>query len=387
MKGLHIRAGIKAAASYGMRLPGAGKMVGALTGRSGIPAIVSYHRVVEHLDESSRTSIPSMLISIRMFEQHLDWIGRHYEFVSLDAAAKDMESGARPGRPRAVVAFDDGYGDVYLNAFPILVRKGIPATVFAVSGLVGTRKLQTHDNLYLLLNRAFSIARQTPRQLVDLLRNAGVVVPAMEEIARIQPNAFLVMGKLLDAAPQVQAQRMLRVLEREFGCGDDPGDELMPMSWEMIEKMQSAGMTIGSHGRTHALLSNESGEKVSEEVALSRQELESRLRVKVQHFAYPDGRRNPSVVAAVAAAGYRFAYGTCWPCDPEYPLMTIPRKVLWEKSAVDSGGRFSPGLMACQLNGAFELGSRCTHDHASYSGASLGERLAPVLSRRRPSGA
>jgi len=80
----YMKATFKTAASIGIRLTGVDRLVGALTGSSRIPAVISYHRVVENIEESSRSSISSMLISTRMFEQHLDWIGRHYEFISLD---------------------------------------------------------------------------------------------------------------------------------------------------------------------------------------------------------------------------------------------------------------------------------------------------------------
>jgi peptidoglycan/xylan/chitin deacetylase (PgdA/CDA1 family) len=358
----HVKASLKTAASCGLRLTGVDRLIGALTGTSRIPAVISYHRVVEHFEESSRSSISPMLISTRMFEQHLDWIGRHYEFVSLDEIGSRLETGTGSTRPTAAVAFDDGYSDVYHNAFPLLVRKGIPAAVFVVTGLVGTQQMQVHDQLYLLLKSAFSTGRHTSRQVVDLLRNADIVTPQMETIGRMQPNAFSVMSALLDDTSQTQANRMIQVLEARFGL-DGPYDGLSSLSWEMLEEMQSAGMTIGSHTRTHPLLTNESREKVIQETTRSRRDLEDRLCVKAQHFAYPDGRYNPDATAAVAAAGYRFAYGTCRQRDPEYPLMTIPRKVLWEKSSVDSDGRFSAAIMACQMNWVFDLGSNCAHDH------------------------
>jgi hypothetical protein len=185
----------------------------------------------------------------------------------------------------------------------------------------------------------------------------------MEAIGRMPANAFAVMAALLDAAAQTQANRIIQVLEARFGLGEGSHEGMFSMSWEMLEEMKSAGMIIGSHTRTHALLTNESRETVIEETARSRQDLEERLRAKVQHFAYPDGRYNAEAAEAVAAAGYRFAYGTCRHRDPGYPLMTIPRKVLWERSSVDSGGRFSPSMMACQMNWVFDLGSGCAHDH------------------------
>jgi len=228
---------------------------------------------------------------------------------------------------------------------------------------VGTQKIQTHDKLYLLLKSAFSNARQTSRQVVELLRNADIVTPKMETIGWMQPNPFLIMAALLDDVSQTQVNRMIQVLEARFGLEDGRYEGFSSLSWEMLEEMQSAGMVIGSHTRTHPLLTNESQEKMIEETTRSRGDLEDRLGVKVQHFAYPDGRHNADATAAVAAAGYRFAYGTCRQRDPEYPLMTIPRKVLWEKSAVDSDGRFSASMMACQMNWVFDLGSSCAHDH------------------------
>jgi peptidoglycan/xylan/chitin deacetylase (PgdA/CDA1 family) len=358
-----MRESLKTAVSYGLHFTGVDRLIGNLTGTSKIPTIVSYHRVVENMAESSRTSIPSMLISTRMFEQHLDWIGRHYEIVSLDDVGSRMEAGVPFSKPTAAVAFDDGYRDVYQNAFPLLRKKGIPATVFVVTDLVGTQQLQIHDKLYLLLKSAFAEG-QTARQVVELLRNRNVEAPRMESIVWMQrPDPLTVMTALLDGVLQTEALRMVPILEEGFGRVDSRHPELSSLNWEMLGEMQSAGITIGSHTSTHALLTNESRETVIEETTRSRRAIEERLGVKVHQFAYPDGRHNPDVAAAVSAAGYRFGYGTCLQRDSDNPLMTIPRKVLWEKASVDSDGRFSSAMMACQMRWVFDLGSTCTHGH------------------------
>jgi peptidoglycan/xylan/chitin deacetylase (PgdA/CDA1 family) len=358
-----MRESLKNAVSYGLHFTGADRLIGNLTGTSRIPTIVSYHRVVESMEESSRTSIPSMLISTRMFEQHLDWIGRHYEIVSLDEIGNRLEAGVPFTKPTAAVAFDDGYRDVYENAFPLLVKKGIPATVFVVTDLVGTQRLQIHDKLYLLLKSAFSEG-QTARQVIELLRNRNVRAPGMDSIVWMQrPDPLTVMAALLDDVTQAQALRMLPVLEERFGLEGEQYSELSSLDWKMLGEMHSAGITIGSHTSTHALLTNESKETVIEETTRSRRDIEDRLGVKVQQFAYPDGRHNAAVAAAVSAAGYRFAYGTCLQRDSANPLMTIPRKVLWEKASVDSDGGFSSAMMACQMSWVFDLGSTCTHGH------------------------
>jgi peptidoglycan/xylan/chitin deacetylase (PgdA/CDA1 family) len=136
--------------------------------------------------------------------------------------------------------------------------------------------------------------------------------------------------------------------------------------------MHRAGIEIGSHTKRHVLLTGEGGNVVLDELAGSRRQLEASLGGPVRCFAYPDGRFNGPVVRAVAAAGYELAVTTCSHRDPEYPLLTVPRRILWEHSTVDSSLRFSPAILGCYVNGAFDLaGGRCALDHEGARSASL----------------
>ena len=137
------------------------------------------------------------------------------------------------------------------------------------------------------------------------------------------------------------------------------------MDWAMLQEMQRAGIHIGSHTLSHALLTNESMGKVVAEVEDSRREITHRLGVPPLHFAYPDGRFDRSVVAAVADAGYRFGYTTCRHQEPACPTLTVPRRLLWENACLDGFGRFSPAVMSCQVNGVFDFAARCRVDHAA----------------------
>ncbi len=300
--------------------------------RSEMPFIAGYHRVVRDFDRSARHTIPSMLISAATFEKQVDWLARNYTIVSLDELGGHLQKQKRFSRPAAAITFDDGYADVYHNAFPILKRKGIPATVFVVTGLVGAGQPQMHDRLFMCLSQ----------------QNA---------------DSFAQMTTMLTTAPQSQVAAIVEQFEREHQHDNEVIAELVSLSWDMIEEMHREGITIGSHTKSHVLLTSESIEHATRQLVESKQTLEQRLQTRIDHFAYPDGRFNPAVVEAVKKAGYRFAYTICGQRDNTHPLLTIPRKVLWERASMNAFGWFSPSVMACHADAVFERNTVCEHDH------------------------
>ena len=335
-----IRSWIKTGAAHVMSRTGLDKLAGSLSGAKGVPLVIGYHRVVEDFASSAKTSIPSMLVSRRMLERHLDWIGRRFRFISLDELGARLE--ARDGRndPVAAITFDDGYRDFYDHALPVLKRKGIPAAVFVVTDLVGTRRVQVHDRLYLLLARRFRPSNGAP-------------------------PPFQATRTLLETSPQAELEKVIQTLESEVPISEDTFQPFYSLTWEMLDEMRRAGITVGSHTRTHVLLTNENSQRVREEVAESRQEIERKLGTEVQHFAYPSGLFNTAAVEAVARAGYRFGYTTCTHRDTGLPLLTVPRTLLWENSCLDSHGLFSGPIMSCQIHRAFDLVTGCRQRHAA----------------------
>src|SRR5204862_1221215 len=134
--------------------------------------------VVEDYDTESQYEMPSMLISRTMFEHHLECLGRRFRFVSLDEIGARLASGRPFTEPVAAITFDDGYQDVYENAFPVLKRKGIPAAMFVVTDLVGQPFWQIHDTLYHLVAKAFATSDNPRHELCGLLAELGL--PAQE---------------------------------------------------------------------------------------------------------------------------------------------------------------------------------------------------------------
>jgi peptidoglycan/xylan/chitin deacetylase (PgdA/CDA1 family) len=323
-----------------------------LAGSTGASVVIGYHRVVEDFKASAATSIPSMLVSRKMLGQHLDWLGRRFRFVSLDELGARFDGSDGTQDPIVAITFDDGYRDLYEYAFPLLQQKGIPAAVFVVTDLVGTTGVQAHDKLYLLL------ASVKPGGIAPLLRRLRISVPGMDAASPYQATRAM-----LETLPQESIRTVITALESEVTIPEDTFKPFYSVTWEMLTKMQRAGMTIGSHTKTHIVMPNETEQQVAAEVTGSREEIQRRLGTQVRHFAYPSGVFNTASVKAVAKAGYRCGYTVCTHRDATHPQLTVPRTLLWENSSLDFRGAFSGPILTCQVRRAFDLVSGCRQRH------------------------
>jgi peptidoglycan/xylan/chitin deacetylase (PgdA/CDA1 family) len=356
---------IKTGMASAMYWTGIAGLMGRLSGLKYMPLILGYHRVVSDYRSSARNSISPMLISTKTLERHLDWVGQRYEFMSIDDIQECLLNGKSMTRPVAAITFDDGYSDVYYNAFPLLKRKGIPSTVFVVTDLVGTDGLQIHDEIYLLLSRAFENLYSKQISLHKLLNDLDIPLEILGDNNRVMLDAYQMTRAFLQSLPRSKLSQIVRELAGRYVIQETEAREFRPLSWEMLAEMKKSGVTVGSHTCSHVYLTNESWDKVVTETRNSKQKAESMLGIKIEHFAYPDGRFDSTVVNAVAMAGYRSAYTTCRHRDAIHPQLTVPRRILWENSCKDVFGRNSSAIMSCQVNGVFDYTRQCTIAHAA----------------------
>jgi peptidoglycan/xylan/chitin deacetylase (PgdA/CDA1 family) len=330
------------------------RMLGSLTGSRRLPLILGYHRVVEDFSESARISIPSLLIGRQMLERHLEWVGRHYRFVDLDDLGARLESGEGLERPLAAVTFDDGYSDFHHQAVPLLRKKGIPATVFVVTGSVGATEPQVHDTLYLLLTR---------RAGRDVNRPWNG--PGPLNIDDMTP--YQAVRRLIETLPLAGLLQVIQTLKAEDAPDKQELESLRSLNWEELHSIRREGFAVGSHTRSHIVMTNESPSCVEKELSESRAELENGLGAPIRHFAYPSGLFDVTSVKAVASAGYRFGYTGCLHRSTTHPLLTVPRTHLWENSSLDSNHTFSGAVLSCQIHRAFDLVNGCRQHHEAVN--------------------
>src|SRR5688572_18106427 len=106
-----LRGLIKTGVASAVQWSGTNNLLALRPGVKQMPLVIGYHRVVEDFRATAAQTIAPMLISVPTFERQLDWIGRRFEFVSLDDLADAMEGKKRFKKPVAAITFDDGYAD------------------------------------------------------------------------------------------------------------------------------------------------------------------------------------------------------------------------------------------------------------------------------------
>jgi len=312
--------------------------------------IVGYHAVVEETGKAIDAGMmPQQLISRSLFEKEIDQIATQFDFLSIDQAVDFLEGKIHLKRDSVVVTFDDGYRGIYDHAYPILKRKGVPAVFYLCTDYVSTSRLFDHDRLFYLIRRAM----QTGLPIASLLLQRGVPVHPDGPIAQDSP--LEVMRRLLEICSKSELDALMNLLQEKLDVAetDFPSDAAI-VDWEGVEAMAAGGMTFGSHTASHSLLTQVDSETVLNELRLSKAALEARLRRRIDHLAYPDGRANLFVVETARACGYRSACTTAHAVNKiGGNLFLLGRELLWENSALGWSSDCSKAMVTSQIKGLF----------------------------------
>lgn len=293
-----------------------------LAGRLAPGALVlAYHRVAEPARD------PQMLcVTPGHFAEHLEVLGRHGRPVALRSLVQALREG-RSDRRSVAVTFDDGYADNLLNARPLLERYDTAATVFVVSGHLGSEREFWWDELERILLRA---GRLPPTLRLDI--NGSERLWELGEAADYSEAAsarcrFWNVTEPDDPGPRQAAYRSLCRLLRNLPEPDRRGilDEIVAWSGgEGTARATHRALTAdgllrladgelvdaGAHTVTHPFLSALPADAQRAEIGGSRSRLEDVLGRTVDGFAYPYGSRpsyTAETVSLVREAGFTHA--------------------------------------------------------------------------------
>lgn len=124
--------------------------------------ILMYHYI--RRPPSMRTDLLGYRLSVapEVFQEQMDWLSLHgYHPVTFNQVrAYFAGTNALPPRP-VVITLDDGYGDLYTAAYPILKAHSFTAVAYIVPNFVGQPAYSTRDQILEMDRAGFEIASHT----------------------------------------------------------------------------------------------------------------------------------------------------------------------------------------------------------------------------------
>ena len=233
-----------------------------------------YHRVNPIKDD-----VYHLAVSPEHFEEQIRYLKEYFPILRFE------EDWKLPGDKGVVITFDDGYGDNYDYALPILERYQIPATVFVCTGYVGLGREYWWDDMARLLTQDVEYPKQF--RLEDTLYSYTWDTDSLEKRIDMIKSLHWILKMNFDIA---RAEWWLEQLRRWAGLGRGGRKDYLPMDMEQLKKMGSSQyITIGAHTVNHRSLGAQNRKSQEYEIGTSICCLKKILCREIQVFSYPFG--------------------------------------------------------------------------------------------------
>jgi peptidoglycan/xylan/chitin deacetylase (PgdA/CDA1 family) len=285
---------------------------GLLRRRRPVPVILMYHRVAEPAVDPW-----GLAVSPRCFDAQMEVL----RTVRMPMGMRDFLRALRDGDlpENAVgVTFDDGYLDNLNEAKPILVRHGVPATVFLSTGHLGRNREFWWDELARLILLG-SGGMNTPLRIaqsefeIDLdgcPAERDATWRAWMPARGRRHSLYLEIWRHLRPLAEADREAVLAQLRDSLAAGA-PERKDLPMTEADIGTLLAGGLvSIGAHTVTHPALTTLSHSERRSEVVASIEACEKLAGGPVDGFAYPYGDMDDDTKAIAAESGLLWACST-----------------------------------------------------------------------------
>ena len=255
-----------------------------------IPQVLMYHRII---DQQFISGLPPS-----QFEKQISYIAKHFRVVTMDMLMSEINSGNI--KPNSVaLTFDDGHYDFYENAWPILKKYKLPASLYITTGFVNGDLWLWPDLLkFAILN----------------CNNKSIYIEPFGNLSLDEKNLSGSWHLLGDYCLTLQTQERIDFIKKfaraaNIELPEKPVKPFTPVSWQQLTEMQHEGLNVGSHTVSHPILKSLSGEEIAHELASSAQLIAEKLGAFPKGICYPNGRLadiNDTVIAQAKTLGYQY---------------------------------------------------------------------------------
>lgn len=276
--------------------------------------ILMYHRILPEADARFDYAPNGMVVTQKVFDAHMRFLADFYQTITIAELHEYLNTNAVPTRPLAVVTFDDGWLDNYQNAWPILQRYHVPATIFIATNFIDGGNWYWLERLKFVLAHAHKMLATGKLQgsrknsLADGLAALDLLHLARGFDARLG-HTLTRVAQHAQGLEDHDRSKFMAQIDEIAELSDLPGTRYF-MTWDEIRELADNGFFVGAHTCSHYDLTTITEHEVKEELSTCKTRLESELQYPIEHFAYPYGKNNDSVRTQTENAGFKSSCST-----------------------------------------------------------------------------
>jgi peptidoglycan/xylan/chitin deacetylase (PgdA/CDA1 family) len=296
----------------------------------GLGCAFMLHRI-QHQEQRDQFPFNNGLsITPEKLEEHILYFKRKgFEFLSLTEVQQIIEQKIKPKKRFVVFTLDDGYEDNFTLGLPLFEKYQVPFAVYVTTGFTNKTAFPWW---YLLENTL-----QVPGKLT-LTLNGTATHYEWNPLTNTE-SMYHELAGLFKKYDTPQTRTYLRSLfdEKKIQCVFDK--VVRPADWNMLNDIKTHPLvTLGAHTCNHFRLSGLDFQDAKTELLDSKKELEDRLGINIEHFAYPYGGLedvSSKDIALAAQIGFKTAalnFPGAILADKKSHLMCLPRFPLGEKT-------------------------------------------------------
>jgi peptidoglycan/xylan/chitin deacetylase (PgdA/CDA1 family) len=268
--------------------------------RRDVLAVLTFHRVA-----TGDGVVPGLLSATpEGFARMLDIAMDAFTVISIeDVLARRYGGPPLPARS-LLLTFDDGYEDLADHAWPALTERGLPAIVFVPTAFPAGPHGPGSEFWW---ERLWAAIRDSPADSVEIAGTAHPVTTDQERTA-----AYRDARSWIKQLPHLDVEAAVSTIEAAagFAPGNLPTPSGRPLDWDRLRALQAAGLALGSHTRTHPLLTRVDDETIRREIIGGVEDLRRETGMHIPAFAFPSGALHGAAAPALAEAGIHVAFST-----------------------------------------------------------------------------